>query len=258
MASKTEPLVCCVCLTADRQEFTARAARCFGAQTYGNKHMLIFDTGAKSFDLQWYPNNITVATAEPFRGHTIGSLRNAANALLPKSEIIAHWDSDDWSHPSRLTEQVAFLQSSGAEAVGFNEMLFAREDKIFKQRDDGPPAIRAWLYTHGGSKPYALGTSLCYWRKTWEARPFLDGPKNPEATSEYQHWNVNAVRLASCSSIPPKELLHISDAGEPRMIARIHGGNTSAAYSLERKIAEGSREWYRVPQWDARVRELLK
>ena len=66
---------------------------------------------------------------------TIGTkLRNfagEANGPAWMPEILIHWDDDDYSHPNRIAEQVALLQSSGADAtVGFREMLFWREDAL--------------------------------------------------------------------------------------------------------------------------------
>jgi hypothetical protein len=174
---------------------------------------------------------------------SIGWLRNEANTSFPSVDIIAHFDDDDWSHPNRLTEQVALLQASGADAVGYNEMLFWRN-----QLWDGGPGD-AWLYSNPRPN-YALGTSLCYWRKAWERSPFTDGPK-PEGTSEYHHWfKQGGVTVASKSSFGGSE-------GEPRMVARIHGKNFGA-YDIEKQIAGGSREWKRVPSWDARVRSILE
>ena len=41
---------------------------------------------------------------------------------------------------------------------------------------------------------------------------------------------------------------------QPRMIARIHAGNTSNAYlDFERKS-----EWRRVPEWDAYARSIME
>jgi hypothetical protein len=239
----TEPRVLCVMLTRDRHELAKRAVECFRQQTYDpcKRFLAILDTG----DSSWFDARSDSENEMHFRWETKGSigwLRNEANTSFPSVDIIAHFDDDDWSHPNRLTEQVALLQASGADAVGYNEMLFWRN-----QLWDGGPGD-AWLYSNPRPN-YALGTSLCYWRKAWERSPFTDGPK-PEGTSEYHHWfKQGGVTVASKSSFGGSE-------GEPRMVARIHGKNFGA-YDIEKQIASGSREWKRVPAWDARVREIL-
>src|SRR5262249_34410079 len=145
----TDPTVCCVMLTKDRPEMAARAIECFRKQTYpsSRRHMLILDTGSRClFDfnvIEEYDNaGITLVGQNDdilsFRGATllggfqhdlvtIGALRNRANLLAVHecgADILIHWDDDDWSHPARIKEQVAILQASNYDAVGYREMLF--------------------------------------------------------------------------------------------------------------------------------------
>jgi hypothetical protein len=255
-----------VCLTANRRELTRRAVECFKAQTYPNKRLLIWDTGELNDDFDnCEDGDATIAhvPAEAYREPkpTIGALRNEANAFWNAYPIIVHWDSDDWSHPNRIAEQVALLQASGADCVGMNEMLFWRTPQTITN-----PALmstealecgagaeyregEAWLYTGTRGGVPALGTSLCYWRKTWERHHFANETQGVE-----DHWlrEKNVVGVSSLFA-PGKD----PTFQDPRMIARIHGGNTSNGYDLEKHVAQGSREWKRVPEWDARVRELL-
>jgi glycosyltransferase involved in cell wall biosynthesis len=165
-------------------------------------------------------------------GKTIGALRNEANALA-RADILVHFDSDDWSHPNRIAEQVALLQSSGADVVGYREMLF--------WRDDGG---EAWLYSNK-NPGYALGTSLCYWRRTWERKPF-PATSYGEDLQFCTGLKVCGVPAFGCSG----EAYH-----DPRMIARIHHGNTSTAYKPE-NMARAS-EWKRVPEWDQYCRSVM-
>jgi glycosyltransferase involved in cell wall biosynthesis len=213
---------------------TAQAIRCVEYQTYESKELIKYENAGD---------------------RTIGALRNAANALA-SGEIICHFDSDDWSHPNRVSEQVALLIASGADAVGMNEMLFWRE-KMAEVHDflnrfpvkSVPLTQEAWLYSHPRTDR-ALGTSLCYWRKTWEAKPFADAPENRDGSSEYFHWfrELKVLAISSCVAL--------SSITQPRMIARIHGANFGT-YDLEGLIAGGSREWKRVPGWDEKVRGIL-
>jgi glycosyltransferase involved in cell wall biosynthesis len=260
----TEPLVCAIMLTRDRPAMARRAVECFRRQTYGNRFLFILDTGGETHGLtenrdarmmghSWRPE---------FQGESIGKLRNRANDALPDRQILIHWDDDDWSHPNRIAEQVALLQSSGADAVGYREMLFWDERKyvarVERERsyDESREGFvnEAWLYRSQSPKPYALGTSLCYWRKTWEAKPFpaVIQPHNPSVNwGEDYEW-CRGLKIESQSSFRPQD--HGWDFDEsPRMIASIHGGNTSPAYQkLE------CPEWTRVPAWDEYAREAMR
>ncbi len=324
----SNPSVCAVMLANGRPEMVARAVKSFRAQTYERKRLLIWDTtpivhgiGHTDLDAGIYHCDV------PTQGESIGALRNKANGTVRDSQggdLIVHWDSDDWSHPNRIAEQVALLQSSGAECVGYSEMMFwfnARSCQCFMS--PGPPwyaaqclkplfhvgdhefgtkeqasrrwhdkvpiphiqsALQpghpvdnsfgeAWLYR--SSLPnYAIGTSMCYWRKTWERAPF---PDYSEGCDDLYWFNgdkksgVKPVKIESVSSVPrrlsqperveyarvvkqyyPDEVpanMKLPDES-PRMIASIHGGNTCAA------IKPGV-EWTRVPSWDSYCRKEM-
>lgn len=256
----TQSTVCAVMLTADRPEMARRAVECFRAQTYPAKTLLIYDTGTD--DAEDCPGDypLVIWIPEEKRGRTIGELRNAANSHVEGVEvdlsagtsrecganILIHWDSDDWSHPNRIAEQVDLLQASGADVVGYNEMLFWRQDQ------NGMDALsEAWLYT--GS---ILGTSLCYWRKTWERRPF----EARNAGEDYEFLKgLKTVGVSSSLSFDSWRSQNIEKPSrdcEPRMIARIHAGNTSAAYAPE-ELAK-KREWRPVPVWDAHCQAMME
>ena len=161
-----------------------------------------------------------------------------------------HWDDDDYSHPNRIAEQVALMQSSGADCVGYREMLFWRETpQAIKDQYAG----EAWMYSN--QKPgYALGTSLCYWRKTWERKPFA-------ATSKGEDLQfITGLKCVGRSSIEGCAPGSIAEA-EPRMIARIHGSNTSTAYDPRKMEAESRLAnplWRRVPEWDEHCRSVME
>ncbi len=252
----TEPTVACIMLTRDRHELAAKAVKCFESQRYGNKRLVIFDNGTACIVRHHgHFQHCEVGGSQK----TIGVLRNEANAFAKSDEeILIHWDDDDFSHPNRIGEQVALLQASGADAVGYNEMLFWRwqrsvadtmSERAYRETV-GPLKGQAWLYSNTKPPGYALGTSLCYWRKTWEQHHFANETQGVE-----DHWlrEKNVVSVSSLCA-PGKD----PTFQEPRMIARIHSGNTSNGYRLEEYVAAGSKEWKRVPEWDARVRELLE
>jgi hypothetical protein len=256
-------------LTADRPDFAMCAVSAFLKQTYQPRALMILDTGKESI-------LDGVALLVKMRGSTlqgksidyyglqadvmapIGWLRNYANqraAELFKPDILIHWDDDDWSHPNRIAEQVNLLAVSGADAVGYNELLFSRTQCITLEgaiSEMHSVESEAWIYTNRAAGNVA-GTSLCYWLSTWKNHPFRgDRPSNAEASSEYQHWK-HEIEINAVSAVPD-----VGDLDDyPTMIARIHGTN-SMSYDIKDLIARGSTNWKRAPQWDERVREYLK
>lgn len=279
----TQPSVCCICLTSDRQALTDRAVKCFLAQTYERKWLLIWDTSAQRgpslSDGEGSPAQTVYHCFPQGRGMSIGALRNAANDAISRyvSEIFIHWDSDDWSAPTRIAEQVEMLISSQAEAVGYNQMLFW--DSRHTQAVDTAGRLvgpvnrinQAWLYTNKDSK-YCLGTSLCYWRKTWEAKPFPD-----TSAGEDLIW-TQGMETRACSALHRSRFLSDSFGSatnsfgsatkpeqgpiiveEPRMIAEVHGGNTHHK-SIDQQLREPEhlRQWKRIPDWDERLAEIMQ
>lgn len=245
-----EPTVCAIMLTRDRPELAKKAVECFRAQTYQNKRLLIWDTGEwpqSTMDI-WEDEAITHILSSP-RKLTVGALRNEAAAFWTEYPILVHFDDDDYSHPNRIAEQVALLQTSRADVVGYNEMLFWRTPVPVTGH---PEAVQlggeAWLFTRHQSS-YAVGASLCYWRSFWERNQFPDQPRPGNMGGEdwafIQRAHVHAV--SSLCGPPPD-----SDYDTPRMIQRIHGSNTSKAYE---ELKEPS--WKRVSEWDERVRGIL-
>lgn len=259
----SEPSVCCIMLTRDRPTLARRAVECWDKQTYENKTLLVLDTGDESCGYLGDYDGVLHHWADlSLQAWPIGKLRNEANrrsgfakvdgftTMLREGgmpDIFVHWDDDDWSHPSRIAEQVALLQSSGADCVGYRECLFWRDGA-----SAGVHTIpgEAWLYQNG-DKRYCIGSSLCYWRKAWESRPFSEtnGPK-PRVRGEDRVFidGLNCVGTVST-------LLTETDY-EPRMICRIHAGNAHN-YPVEEYAASGP-HWKRVQQWDDYCRRIMQ
>lgn len=281
----TDPTVCAIMLTRDRPAMAKRAVESFRRQAYANKRLSILDTGRQrlylsSEAIQLEPQ-ITYCYGGEWPGKTIGELRNVANGSTDY-DIVCHWDDDDWSHPNRIAEQVALLTSSGADAVGYSDLLFWRfvdcrcPSGTCSPRDSGhwkrmldschdPRCPRssdgtgdeAWLY----SRPTRLnvpGTSLCYWRKTWERKPFPHLPEvgNPTSQGEDIVWQagLKVVAVSSILSFPKGENV-IASSRKPRMIASVHSGNTMAAgYSHMGHVEE----FARTPEWDSYCERTMR
>ena len=256
-----QPTVCAVMLTADRPELARRAVECFRRQTYQRKYLAVWDSGVKASSIEAGDDELWIR--ETPSGEPIGTLRNSLVRVCGPADIIVHLDDDDWSHPNRIAEQVALLQSSGADCVGYREMLFSRRmvsrmmcDSFGGEGPDGRIEVdryEAWLYSNP-NPGYALGTSLCYWRETWERKPFA-------ATSKGEDLQfITGLKCVGRSSIEGCAPGSIAEA-EPRMIARIHGSNTSTAYDPRKMEAESRLAnplWRRVPEWDEHCRSVME
>lgn len=239
------PSVCCICLTADRQKLTERAVRCFLNQTYPYRELLIYDTGAVPFDLPAElgdPQGIVVRNVH-LKGHSIGALRNEAIDMT-KSDLIAHWDSDDWYAPERIERQVE-AATFGPTVIGFHNALFF-DTRMFgsfvpvnvTQRRD------AWEYdcTRSGLGK-VIGSSLMYHRDAWVKRPFNEHLHTGEDNDFERRFHVQRLQ-----GIVPS----------PLMIAEVHGANTSGVYGVfDNHSPAFQPEWRRAPEWDAFCREKL-
>lgn len=302
-----EPLVVCVMLTRDRPQMAKRAVECFRSQTYQDKRLYVYDSGSvPSIDClpDRYPDFGIVYHRTAAGERTIGNLRNDANGWacsgegIARPDILIHFDDDDFSHSDRIAEQVALLQSSGKQVVGYRDMLFWRthgEFDAFAYRDRAirkerfvramqlqsaeggwtkealasidvpwPPPKgwleelrkfngEAWLYSNADPR-FCLGTSLCYYRAVWEAKPFPDCPKPGMMSGEDHMWLRDLDRIGETSLyrfMGPSGSGH--DDLQPRMIASIHGGNSSDQYA----DIEKSHNWTRVPEFDALCRERM-
>ncbi len=275
-----EPLVCAVMLTRDRPAMAKRAVECFRSQRYKGKMLLVLDTSSS------YSGDVAGEAYALFHrpdlvGKTIGDLRNFINQravdisrkpACPSADILIHWDDDDWSHPNRISEQVALLQASGKQCIGYRDMLFwdsrARFGGKVAYADEPLIEGEAWLYSNADPR-YIVGSSLCYWRETWEKRPFRAAPENPEARGE-DVWFIMDRDTLGVSSIffegkqkhsddcvcgtcgPGHRTVLYGGTCEPRMICSIHGRNTTSYAGIEK-----SGNWTRVPEFDEVCRRTM-
>ncbi len=295
----SNPSVCCICLTADRQALTDRAVRSFLAQDYPNATLVIYDTGTVPYDWARAARDQVLVARQELREFTpIGRLRNMAiwtashyprRLMTDKPDIICHWDSDDWSAPTRISEQVILLQESGKRAVGYNEMLFWRSAGAPHKLGEEPDTWtgeQAWLY-HNSDPRYIIDTSLCFWLSVWEQKKFLEchigegrewikglDTMGVETNPVALHCDVCGKLLMDRLSVwkyfertgnkrtsPCPRCGRSCPLGEggPLMLAEIHGGNTTTQSMNPMDInSDGVPYWRRVPKWDQRVRAILE
>jgi glycosyltransferase involved in cell wall biosynthesis len=262
----SDPTVCCLLLTADRQGFTDRAVQCFLDQTYRDAYLFIYDTGCAPYRLDnGLARSVVLVRNESQQPRQIGALRNEAIDMV-KADIIMHWDSDDWSAPERVDKQVQILGIH--KAHGFYNLLFLdtrRDERAEQERWDkflndparrvyvggSFPVRRAWEYDYkkflgNRGTEHVLGSSLVYWRDTWKGTPF-----SGTAPYEDPDW---------CKRVPMHATNGIGTLGvdTPLLIAEVHGGNTSGSYAVFDKHQQWvNPEWRRAPEWDQYCSERL-
>lgn len=170
--------VSCIMLASPgRERLREMAIRCYLNQTYPDKQLIVVDGST---------------------GESIGTLRNKACAAA-SGDLIAHWDDDDWSSPTRIEDQVSFLEVNNLQVSGFYDMPFF--DLASRQ---------AYLYQSNDPK-YCVGTSLLYRRSYWQRHPFPDKMRGEDNGFVY-----------GCEK-PLRGAMQC----EGRMVATCHGANTT-------------------------------
>lgn len=191
-------LVSAVMPTRSRRNYAQQAVECFLSQTYLNKELVILD----DFDNPSFPDGLTHPLIRYHRTdniiYNIPMKRNRVNALA-NGDIIWHLDSDDYSAPNRMADQINRLKETQKSVTGYGNLLFYQEatGKVFEYRQ----------------RDYACGSSLCYLRSFWLKNQFIE----IKATGS-DNFFVKAARESG-------EL--DSTIGGSDLIARIHDGNTS-------------------------------
>ncbi len=90
---------------------------------------------------------------------TIGEKRNLGCSLID-TDLIAHWDDDDWYGPERLADQIARLLQAGKSVTGYRTAEFRQ-----------PSTGKRWIYQSGDAS-FGIGASLLFRRDWWQAHPF--------------------------------------------------------------------------------------
>jgi len=195
-------LVTAIMPTRGRPAFAEKALVSFLSQTWHEKELVIIDDADDpSFDVRKWPSSIDYHRRKP--RVTIGQKRNWC-CELARGDVIAHWDSDDWSAPDRIRVQVELMQESGKAVVGFHALTFFDVARNIAVVWDSTRQLR--------TADYALGSSLMYRRDWWKVHRFPHDDIGEDNT-----FVGAAVAAGQLFAVPGGDLL----------IARIHAGNTS-------------------------------
>lgn len=153
---KAEPLVSCVCPTADRQQYIPQMLDSFFSQTWQNKELIILDDGKPCGNL--VPQHPQVNYIHLPKKLNIPTKRNLL-AKMAQGEFICHFDDDDWSAPGRIAAQVKHMRQYQVGIVGFHSILFWNE-------------LTGEVWRYQGAKGYACGTSFFYRKAFWKRNRF--------------------------------------------------------------------------------------
>jgi glycosyltransferase involved in cell wall biosynthesis len=186
----------------------ARAALdCWLRQDYENKELVILDDD----DDPSFPDGLDLpgvryySTDKPM---TLGAKRNEVNALA-HGEIIAHFDSDDWSAPDRIQDQIDRLEKAKLPITGYSTLLFW---DVLKQQ------AKRWKCNIPG---YVCGTSLMYKKEFWNIHQF----KDKQMASDNSFVFPVLKQVADC-----KDATHI--------VARIHAEHTSPKANITEAVSK--------------------
>lgn len=193
----------------DRQEWAKQTVQCFAEQNYSNKILLIIDDQ----DDPCFPNPHDVKVTDvhfigcPTR-LSIGTKRNIGGEWAKQvgATYIAHYDTDDWSAPTRISEQIALLETSGKSLCGLDSLIFY-----------DPQVKRAGLWADAGN---CCGTSMVYRVDWWEKHRF---PEVTKLNGQVVAWGEdNAFR-----NMAQDAQQYVALRSHSLMVARAHKGNTN-------------------------------
>ncbi|GLY66495.1 glycosyltransferase [Amycolatopsis taiwanensis] len=112
------PSVSCLMVTKDRPSLAQRAIRCFLAQTYPSKELVVVDDGP-SDALEQFVRDLGDERIRfhrlPPAGQPLGALRNIA-VDRARGTYVCQWDDDDLYDPERIEVQMAAILALGAQA----------------------------------------------------------------------------------------------------------------------------------------------
>lgn len=149
--------------TKNRVRFLARSIDCFLKQDYPRKQLLICEEGSRSLNKTEYSKKMITYMWISGDGYfkSIGEKRNAMCASAADTDLIAHWDDDDWHSPQRLSTQIKQMRAEGSRLCGLDRLVFYNGQN-------------AWLFKVPRIPPWLAGGTLIYERTLWQEQPFTE------------------------------------------------------------------------------------
>jgi hypothetical protein len=204
-------LVSAIMPTRARPLLSQTALNCWRSQAWPDKELIILDD-ADDLSFPAPPNGPGVRYYRALK-RTIGAKREWLCAQA-QGEVIIHFDSDDWSDPGRIDEQVSLLLTSGRPMTGYHSLLFWDMRNAVGYRWKGPEG-------------FAVGTSMCYTREFWKSHRW------PEYSGLPSHPRLEATDVEVARTAQKHGGVATLD-GRQMCIARAHSSNTSTARNISR------------------------
>lgn len=153
------PLVSCMIVTRDRPGFFRQALRCYTAQDYPTKELIVVDDGERPVGAlcDGVPG-LTYVRLKP--ATPTGTKMNLA-VEIGRGDIVQKFDDDDYYAPGFLSAAVARMRRARKPDTLVVACCFA-------VLIAGEP--RLYFSGHGWSP----GGSLCFRRALWQRQPFRD------------------------------------------------------------------------------------
>jgi hypothetical protein len=207
--------VSCICVTRDRPHLLPIAIDSYLSQDWPEKELIVVDDGITSYEqvAVVVPGAIYVRPERNWGkglGLTIGAKRNLACSRAT-GDVFVHLDDDDWSAPTRISEQVKTLIETGKCLTTFYAL------KFWDVRNSVGYDIPI---QPGGGKILGYGTSMCYRREWWEAHPFVNTSRGED--------NESILAARSRGQL-------VTTDGSTQIVVLIHNRNTTQ-YPLECEI----------------------
>jgi glycosyltransferase involved in cell wall biosynthesis len=154
-----KPLVSCILVTRDRPTFLRQALRCYAAQDYPNKELIVVDDGASSAEPLCA--GVRGLTYLRLRGRTPTGSKLNLGIQASRGSIVQKLDDDDFYGP-------AFLSTAAARLVRARRADALVTWCCFVVLITGDPV----LYFSGHR--WMTGGTLCFHRALWQRHRFRD------------------------------------------------------------------------------------
>lgn len=127
VSGEAGPLVSCLMVTRDRLALAKRSMRCFAAQSYLRRELVIVSEGDRAYRraLQHHLDEEGIDRARVVAGRpgaTLGTMRNLSLDAAT-GEVVCQWDDDDCYHPDRILRQLEHMTRQQARACFLTDNL---------------------------------------------------------------------------------------------------------------------------------------
>lgn len=178
----SDELVSCVVVTGNRSRFFPQTLRCFQAQTYRCRELVVVDDGEDPVGGLCRGvegvNYLRLNRRTPTGAKLNLGIENAAGSILQKI------DDDDYYAPGFLATAVQRIQASR-----FRRAIAAWD--CFLVHLAGSPAV------HFSGHGWMAGGTLCFRRQVWEAAPFREVARDEDALFLEDHASRPRLRVRS-------------------------------------------------------------